>query len=107
MPQVGEMVHYVSFGTPNGEYRATCRAAVVASVGAWITMENTSKIDSRAEGRAVRLLEQWYYRDVVSLAVLNPEGLFFTGAGATRVMHRAPEGDPVGGTWHSLEECQG
>lgn len=107
VPTVGEMVHYVSYGTPGGEYRSVCRAAVVASVGAWVTVESGSMIESRSEGRPVRVLKQWWYTDVVSLAVLNPEGLFFTGAGATRVMHRPPEDDPVGGTWHFLEECQG
>lgn len=46
---VGSTVHYVSYGTPGGEYTPQCRAAVVTSM-------NTGD---------------------VSLCVLNPEGLFF------------------------------
>lgn len=50
-PAVGRIVHYVSYGTPNGEYRSQDRAAVISEV-------------SQEDG-------------VVSLVVLNPTGLFF------------------------------
>lgn len=49
-PSVGRMVHYVSYGTPGGEYGSVCRAAV-------ITETDTS--------------------DMVGLCVLNPTGQFF------------------------------
>lgn len=49
-PSVSRMVHYVSYGTPNGEYKPECRAAVIASV-----------IDETT----------------VDLVVFNPGGLFF------------------------------
>jgi len=49
-PSVGRIVHYVSYGTPGGEYASVCRAAVVTQVH-----------DER----------------VIGLAVLNPTGLFF------------------------------
>ena len=49
-PSVGRLVHYVSYGTPGGEYGKECRAAI-------ITETNTS--------------------DTVGLAVLNPTGVFF------------------------------
>jgi hypothetical protein len=49
-PSVGRIVHYVSYGTPGGEYASQCRAAVV-------TETDTS--------------------DTVGLAVLNPTGMFF------------------------------
>ena len=49
-PSIGRIVHYVSYGTPGGEYTKECRAAVVTEV-------NTS--------------------DTVGLAVLNPTGAFF------------------------------
>lgn len=49
-PSVGRIVHYVSYGTPGGEYLSTCRAAVITEV---TTPERAS------------------------LAVLNPSGLFF------------------------------
>jgi hypothetical protein len=50
-PSVGRIVHYVSYGTPGGEYSSQCRAAVIT--------ETSTKTDS------------------VGLAVLNPEGFFF------------------------------
>ena len=49
-PTIGRIVHYVSYGTPGGEYGSHCRAAVVTEV-------NTS--------------------DTVGLCVLNPGGVFF------------------------------
>ena len=49
-PTVGRMVHYHSYGTPNGEYHPEPRAAVVTQVG----------VDGN-----------------VGLAVLNPTGMFF------------------------------
>ena len=50
-PSVGRMVHYVSYGTPGGEYASECRAAVVASV-----------LDDASTCR---------------LVVFNPEGIYF------------------------------
>lgn len=49
-PSVGRTVHYVSYGTPGGEYPSTCRAAVITAVN--------------PDG-------------TVGLAVLNPTGMFF------------------------------
>jgi hypothetical protein len=73
-PSVGRIVHYVSYGTPGGEYTSQCRAAIIAAVpsGVW-TEEDGQPLD---------------------LVVLNPTGLFF---------NRCPqdESDPhFGGTWH-------
>jgi DUF971 family protein len=51
-PSVGRIVHYVSYGTPGGEYPSVCRAAVISAV------LTPSEKD-------------------VSLVVLNPEGMFF------------------------------
>lgn len=51
LPSVGRVVHYVSYGTPRGEYKSECRAAIVTSV------------------RDAEL-------GVVSLCVLNPDGIF-------------------------------
>ncbi|GAA3550706.1 hypothetical protein GCM10022419_033720 [Nonomuraea rosea] len=50
VPSVGRIVHYVSYGTPGGEFKQECRAAI-------ITETNTS--------------------DTVGLCVLNPTGQFF------------------------------
>lgn len=52
-PSVGRIVHYVSYGTPGGEYSMQCRAAVVTEV--------TSDGDEPPVG----------------LCVLNPTGQFF------------------------------
>lgn len=52
-PSVGRTVHYVSYGTPGGEYTSQCRAAIITEV--WS--------DSQ-----------------VNLAVLNPSGMFFNSA---------------------------
>lgn len=49
-PSIGRIVHYVSYGTPNGEYKPQCRAAIITEV--------ISEI-------------------MVSLCILNPEGLIF------------------------------
>lgn len=65
-PSVGRVVHYVSYGTPNGEYESQCRAAIITEV-----------------------------TDMVSLAVLNPTGLFFD----QNVPYADPD-IPQGGTWH-------
>ena len=51
-PTVGRIVHYVSYGTPGGEFTTECRAAIIAGV---------------KEGA----LEK------VDLVVFNPTGLFF------------------------------
>lgn len=72
-PSVGRIVHYVSYGTPKGEYTSQCRAAVIAAVH-WHHAEGTY------EG--------------VDLVVLNPEGLFFNKS--------VPQDEEQkrGGTWH-------
>jgi hypothetical protein len=49
-PSIGRIVHYVSHGSPGGEYTRECRAAI-------ITETDTS--------------------DTVGLAILNPTGMFF------------------------------
>lgn len=51
MPAVGRIVHYVSYGTPGGEYGQECRAATITQV--------------------------WPDNSTVGLAVMNPTGMFF------------------------------
>lgn len=83
---VGDIVHYVSYGTPGGEYARECRAAVVTDTS----------------GRQDRLL---------ALAVLNPTGMFFNPAvladpGRDLTAIGQPPTtmcaglDFTGGTWH-------
>lgn len=31
VPSVGRIVHYVSYGTPGGEYTSECRAAIITA----------------------------------------------------------------------------
>jgi hypothetical protein len=70
-PSVGRIVHYVSYGTPGGEYLPEHRAAVISAVNVG---DKTG--------------------DYVSLVVLNPTGLFFNEV----VEH--DENSKAGGTWH-------
>lgn len=72
-PSVSRMVHYVSYGTPGGEFASTCRAAVVAEVH-----------DATL--------------GIVSLCVLNPTGIFFHDCVYDPVTD--PAGIYKGGTWH-------
>lgn len=69
-PSVGRIVHYVSYGTPGGEYPKACRAAIVTEIH---------------EGT-----------EAVGLAVLNPEGMFFNRT----VPFNGGNNGPAGGTWH-------
>jgi len=82
-PSIGSIVHYVSYGTPGGEYTSQCRAAIVTEVQEGVP--------------------------IIGLAVLNPTGMFFHSmeAGGCRydgggVPDRT--GSEVraypGGTWH-------
>jgi hypothetical protein len=73
-PSVGRIVHYRSFGTPGGEYKPQCRAAVVTEVG-------------DPDGAMADL-------GLIGLAVLNPEGMFFN----RKV--RYDDTCDVGGRWH-------
>lgn len=65
-PTVGSIVHYVSYGTPGGEYPSVCRAAIVTAVPP---------------------------DDAVSLCVLNPEGMYFN-QGVLYAEGRETPGDP-------------
>lgn len=86
-PTVGRIVHYVSYGSPGGEFKSECRAAVVTEVDG----------------------------DKVGLAVLNPGGLFFhplaSGGcerhdGDTSTSPGAPAKPSYdGGTWHWPERA--
>jgi hypothetical protein len=83
-PTVGRVVHYVSFGTPGGEYASECRAAVVAGVPR--PLNDAQEID---------------------LVVLNPTGMFFNRCayheGDVGHDHAGQEIEArsyPGGTWH-------
>jgi hypothetical protein len=61
-PSVGRIVHYVSYGTPGGEYASQCRAAIIAEV-----------------------LDE--HLGTCSLVVFNPSGLFFNNCGQDEKTH--------------------
>lgn len=71
---IARMVHYVSYGTPGGEYLPECRAAVVTGVDDYLDPASS-----------------------VSLTVFNPSGLFLN----QECPHAdfSPT-TPVGGSWH-------
>lgn len=82
-PRIAQLVHYVSYGTPGGEYASQCRAAVVAE----------------------RLSD-----DEATLCVLNPSGIFFNTCSRNEMPPPAKIclGEPTsyrGGTWHYAEGC--
>lgn len=70
-PLVGDSVHYVSYGSADGRYESTCRAAVVTEL-------------------------HLTYKDPTSrgLCVMNPTGVFFDRD------CRQSEDKHTGGTWH-------
>lgn len=72
-PSVGRIVHYVSYGTPGGEYTSECRAAVITEV------LNPGDPD---------------IGETVGVAVLNPTGIFLNRG----IEH--DEDERTGGTWH-------
>jgi hypothetical protein len=80
-PSVCDLVHYVSYGTPGGEYTSQCRAAIITAVVS----------DTIVTGTDYGVTTQ---PAVVSLAVLNPEGMFFK----QQVPYQGSAED--GGSWH-------
>lgn len=84
-PSVGRIVHYVSYGTPGGEYPSVCRAAIVTAVDDYQTPAVNDEGDHIGH---------------VSLCVLNPEGMFFNKS------VRQSEDDHRGGTWHWPERVE-
>ena len=82
-PSVGRVVHYVSYGTPGGEYASKCRAAMVTVVPKYLVAEPMDGCPNGTGG-------EW----IASLAVLNPTGTFFN--------ENVPqdENEHCGGSWH-------
>lgn len=78
VPSVGRVVHYVSYGTPGGEFPKACRAADVTEVDPVLLDQGS---------------------DVVGLMVKNPTGLFFHSLADGGCSYDGSE-DPKGGTWH-------
>lgn len=90
-PSVGRVVHYVARGSADGRFPPACRAALVTEVTP-ITGEEAAQAE----------IESWDedQRCRVSLAVLNPTGLFFDQG-----LHQ-DEANKAGGSWHWPERDQ-
>jgi hypothetical protein len=82
-PSVGRIVHYVSYGTPGGEFLPEHRAAVITEVPEMVTNATPT---------------------VVGLCVLNPLGYFFHPLAAGGCAH--DEDTKKGGTWHWPERVE-
>jgi hypothetical protein len=80
-PSVGRIVHYVSYGTPGGEYPSVCRPAMITAVG-----DNVEGYCDMASG------------ETCNLAVFNPKGQFFNVCNYDE--GKAP------GTWHWPERVE-
>lgn len=83
-PSVGRIVHYVSRGSADGKYKPECRAAVITAL-------DPAPDDVPKPGQVF-----------VSLAVLNPEGMFFN-----QFVLQDEDPDKAGGTWHWPERTDG
>lgn len=59
-PSIGRIVHYQSYGTPDGEYLPEPRAAIITEVD------------------ELRATEESEAYTAVGLAILNPTGMFFS-----------------------------
>jgi hypothetical protein len=95
-PSVSRIVHYVSYGTPGGEYESKCRAAIVTEVSREHTSSNGTLMPK------------------VGLCVLNPSGLFFNAdvhyhdgdTGHDHAGAEIPAKSYRGGTWHWPERIE-
>lgn len=76
-PSVGRTVHYVSYGTPGGEFPSVCRAAIITEVDL-----TQSKILGGER---------------IGLCVLNPTGMFFHSLADGGCKY---QDDKRGGSWH-------
>lgn len=94
-PSVGRVVHYRSYGTPNGEYAPECRAATITAVGGWRTVGGDDPETDvwEDDGKRYRELKQVWDPERCSLTVLNPGGTFLNDCN-----HDESQAD--GGTWH-------
>lgn len=124
MIAIGRTVHYVSYGTRNGEYTPECRAAIITEVGQWVTVlqqefpadpEPLGPSITQADGTVIhfvdgngnpltfpgtdkrtRVLVQEFHPEACSMSVHNPTGVFFNSGGVP-IEHDETKKP---GTWH-------
>lgn len=77
IPSIGRVVHYVSFGTPKGEFLPACRAAIV------------TEVDPSDPTR-------------IGLCAINPTGIFFRSLadGGCKLAETGVAYEAAGGSWH-------
>lgn len=123
-PSVGRIVHYVSYGTKNGEYSPECRAGFITEVGQWVKVAGKVLDDgSFPEGMEDSPLSFWFtqegmdvpapgtrvtfeefHPEACSLSVHNPTGVFFNSGGVP-IEHDEDTKKP--GSWHWPERVDG
>ena len=100
-PAIGRAVHYVSFGTPGGEYGKCCRAATITDIGGWRTTI------TQQDDETHRILHQKWDPDMMGLVVHNPTGTFNnttvpydSGEPGTEDPQMCDGLEHPGGSWH-------
>lgn len=91
-PAVGRIVHYVSYGTPGGEYKSECRAAIITAVDRYQEPKPDDEV----------------FVGHIDLCVLNPTGMFFARGlhqhngdlGHDHAGEEIPARSYPGGSWH-------
>lgn len=104
-PRVCRAVHYVSYGTPGGEYTSQCRAAVITEVGAWMPYSQVKDEGELPDGRRTRTRTEVWEPDACALMVSNPGGLFLNTCSYDPGVASDTPGAPGArsyrpGTWH-------
>ena len=82
-PSIGRIVHYVSYGTPGGEFQKACRAAIITAVHS----------NDEVSGEPIE-------DELVALAVLNPTGMFFQELCPHDEKKNEVNNNWAGGSWH-------
>ena len=100
-PAIGRAVHYVSHGTPGGEYDKCCRAATITDIGGWRTTS------TQQDDETHRILHQKWDPDMMGLVVHNPTGTFNnttvpydSGEQGTEDPQMCDGLEHPGGSWH-------
>lgn len=102
--RITQTVHYVSYGSADGRYASTCRAATVAEVGVW--MRVSAQEDPEQEG--ARTVREEFRPDACALVVHNPKGIFWDDCPRREEAETALDGSVFypGGSWHTSEGCR-
>jgi hypothetical protein len=86
-PVVGSLIHYVSYGTPGGEFVSQCTAAIVTAIG--VDHDEVALL-------SLNLGETRRTGERVDLCAFYPNGISF------KEKVRQDEPGKQGGTWHRV-----